>query len=128
MFVFSSAAQNQTDYQNKHVSEQILDFSRKEAQGWALPIDAGVCSMSPAWWKGLTPSQLRSETLQFLFTPPILLPLYYFGLGWFFFLLQPSASLTQTLSLFLCPSHTGEPSPARDNLGKAKAQRVQSTC
>lgn len=30
-FVIRSAAQNQTDYQNNHVSEQILDFSRKGA-------------------------------------------------------------------------------------------------
>lgn len=109
MFVFSSAAQNQADYQNKHVSEQVLDFSRKEAQGWALPIDTGVCSMSPAWWKGLTPGQLRSETLQFLFTPPILLPLYYFGLGWCFFFPSPAFSFpdTNTVPLPVSQPHWG---------------------
>lgn len=29
-FVIRSAAQNQTDYQNNHIFEQVLDFSRKE--------------------------------------------------------------------------------------------------
>lgn len=101
--------------------KQILDFSRKEAQAWTVPINTCMCSMRiyvcPACWEGLRPTQLRSETQQLLFTPPILLPLYYFGLEWFLFLLEPSSSLTQTFSLFLCPNHTGEPSPARGTMG-----------